>query len=104
MYAIVRSGGHQYRVEVGRYIDVERLSAEEGEKITFDEVLLIAPDNGAPQVGQPLVSGASVSASVVSQYRAKKIYVWKYKPKKRYRLSRGHRQYYTRVMIDAINA
>jgi len=104
MYAIVRTGGRQYRVEVGKYIDVERLPNPEGEKITLEEVLLVAHDNSTPVIGQPLVQGASVSASVIRQYRDKKIYVWKYKPKIRYRRRRGHRQYYTRLMIEAINA
>lgn len=104
MYAIVRTGGRQYRAEVGKTIDVERLPNDEGETITLDEVLLVVPESGDAVVGQPLVDGASVTASVVSQYRAKKILVWKYKPKKRYRRRRGHRQYYTRLKIEAINA
>jgi large subunit ribosomal protein L21 len=104
MYAIVRTGGRQYRAEVGQTIDVERLPYEEGEEITLDEVLLLAPDDGDPVIGQPLVEGATVTASVESQYRDKKIFVWKYKPKKRYRRRRGHRQYYTRLKIEAINS
>lgn len=104
MYAIVRISGRQYRVESGRYIDVERLPNEEGESITIDEVLLVAPDGGTPVIGQPLVEGASVTADVQSQYRADKILVWKYNPKQRYRRRRGHRQYYTRLMIKSINA
>jgi large subunit ribosomal protein L21 len=103
MYAIVRSGGRQYRAEVGRYIDVERLPHAEGDQITLDEVLLLAPDTGDAMIGQPLVQGATVNATVMKQYRDKKIIVWKYKPKIRYRKMRGHRQYYTRLMIDAIN-
>lgn len=104
MYAIVRTGGRQYRAEVGQEIDVERLPNPEGEEITLDEVLLIAPDDGEPVIGKPLVKGASVTVSVVRQYRDRKILVWKYKPKKRYRRRRGHRQYYTRLKIEAINA
>lgn len=103
MYAIIRTGGRQYRAEVGETIDVERLPHDEGETIEIEEVLLVAPENDDPLVGQPLVDGASVTATVVSQYRDKKILVWKYKPKKRYRRRRGHRQYYTRLQIEAIN-
>lgn len=103
MYAIIRTGGRQYRAEVGGTIDVERLPHDEGETIEIEEVLLVAPEDGDPVVGQPLVDGASVTATVVSQYRDKKILVWKYKPKKRYRRRRGHRQYYTRLQIEAIN-
>lgn len=103
MYAIVRTGGRQYRAEVGQEIDVERLPHDEGQEITLEEVLLVKPDDGEPLIGTPLVEGASVTASVVSQYRAKKILVWKYKPKKRYRRRRGHRQYYTRLKIETID-
>ena len=102
MYAIIRTGGRQYRAEVGATIDVERLPHDEGDTIEIDEVLLVAAD-GDLTIGQPLVDGASVTATVVSQYRDKKILVWKYKPKKRYRRRRGHRQYYTRLQIEAIN-
>ncbi|MCI0711378.1 MAG: 50S ribosomal protein L21 [Chloroflexi bacterium] len=103
MYAIIRTGGRQYRAEVGETIDVERLPHDEGQTIEIEEVLLVASEDGDLVVGQPLVDGASVTATVVSQYRDKKILVWKYKPKKRYRRRRGHRQYYTRLQIEAIN-
>lgn len=103
MYAIIRTGGRQYRAEVGETIDVERLPHDEGETIEIEEVLLVASEGDDPVVGQPLVDGASVTATIVSQYRDKKILVWKYKPKKRYRRRRGHRQYYTRLQIEAIN-
>jgi large subunit ribosomal protein L21 len=101
-YAIVRTGGKQYRANVGETIDVEKLPFEAGEVITLEEVLLIAHDNAAPSIGKPLVSGASVKATVVKQYRGPKIIVWKYKAKQRYRRRKGHRQYYTRLKIDAI--
>ncbi len=103
MYAIIRTGGRQYRAEVGETIDVERLPHDEGQTIEIEEVLLVASEDGDLVVGQPLVDGASVTATVVSQYRDKKILVWKYKPKKRYRRRRGHRRYYTRLQIEAIN-
>jgi large subunit ribosomal protein L21 len=103
MYAIVRTGGRQYRAEAGQTIDVERLPHEEGETIEIDDVLLLVPDEGDPLIGQPVVEGAVVTATVVKQGRGRKIFVWKYKPKQRYRRRRGHRQYYTRLRIDSIS-
>ena len=103
MYAVIKSGGRQYRAEKGGVIDVERLPVEEGASLEIDEVLLVAPDDGDPVIGKPLVDGAKVTATCVSQYRARKILVWKYIPKKRYRRRRGHRQYYTRLRIDDIS-
>ena len=102
MYAVIRTGGRQYRAEPGALIDVERLPYEENANIELNEVLLVAQDSGTPLIGKPLVSGAIVKATVVSQFRAKKIFVWKYIPKERYRKRRGHRQYYTRLRIDSI--
>lgn len=102
MYAIVESGGRQYRAEVGHTFSVEKLPYEVGEKIDLDDVLLFV--NGDEiQIGQPYVPGVSVKATVVEQYKGKKIFVWKYRPKKRYRRRQGHRQQYTRLRIDAIN-
>lgn len=103
MYAIIRTAGRQYRAEPGSVIDVERLPFEEGAAIELGEVLLFAPDNGTPVIGQPLVSGAIVKATVVKQGRERKIFIWKYIPKKRYRKRRGHRQYFTRLRIDSIS-
>ena len=91
MYAIVESGGRQYRAEEGQSFSVEKLPYEVGEQIELSNVLLLA-DDAEVQVGKPTVPGASVKATVVDQYRGKKIFVWKYKPKKRYRRRRGHRQ------------
>lgn len=102
MYAIVRSGGKQYRAEPGQTIEVERLPFDEGESIDLGEVLLVVPDDGDPVIGQPVVDGAAVKAIVVQQGRSPKIFVWKYKPKERYRRRRGHRQYFTRLQIDSI--
>ncbi|NDJ87009.1 MAG: 50S ribosomal protein L21 [Chloroflexi bacterium] len=103
MYAVVRSGGHQYRAVVGEIIDVEKLPHDEGDTVELSEVLLVANDNGETQIGKPLVDGATVRATVVSQYRGPKILVWKYRPKKRYRRRQGHRQHYTRLKIEAID-
>ena len=101
MYAIVESGGRQYRAEEGHSFSVEKLPYEVGEQIELENVLLLA--NGEKvTVGQPTVAGASVKATVVEQYRGEKIFVWKYKPKKRYRRRQGHRQSYTRLRIDEI--
>lgn len=102
MYAVIRSGGHQYRVEPGAVVDVERLPVEEGKQFQIEEVLLVVPDSGDVTIGKPVVTGAKVNVTCVSQYRARKIFVWKYKPKKHYRLRRGHRQSYTRLRIDSI--
>jgi large subunit ribosomal protein L21 len=101
VYAIVESGGRQYRAEEGHSFSVEKLPYEVGEQIELANVLLFADDANI-QVGQPSVSGVRVKATVVEQYRGKKIFVWKYKPKKRYRRRQGHRQNYTRLHIDEI--
>lgn len=103
MYAIVECGGRQYRAEEGHTFSVEKLPLEVGEQVELENVLLLA--NGEDiQVGQPTVNGVSVKATVVEQYKGKKIFVWKYKPKKRYRRRQGHRQNYTRLRIDEIVA
>ena len=102
-YAIVATGGKQYRVGVGDVITVEKLNYEAGSTITLDNVLLIGGD-GSTVVGAPLVDGASVSADVVENFRGEKIIVFKYKPKKRYRRRTGHRQELTRLEITSINA
>jgi large subunit ribosomal protein L21 len=102
VYAIVECGGRQYRAEEGSSFSVEKLPYEVGESIELDKVLLVS-DGEEITVGQPTVQDASVSATIVEQYRGKKILVWKYRPSKRYRLKKGHRQSYTRVRIDSIN-
>ncbi len=102
-YAIVRTGGRQYRAMVGKTIDVEKLPYDEGDTVELDEVLLVAPDSSDPVIGQPLVDGAKVTATVVSQFRGPKILIFKYKPKKRYRRRQGHRQHYTRLKIESID-
>jgi large subunit ribosomal protein L21 len=102
-YAIIETGGKQYRVAVGDRLSIEKLPSEAGADVTFERVLMIGGD-GAPRVGTPVISGASVSATIEEQYRGPKIVVFKYKPKKRYRRRTGHRQALTRVAITAINA
>lgn len=101
MYAIVESGGRQYRAEEGHSFSVEKLPYEVGEQIEISNVFLLS-NNGEVKVGQPTVEGVTVKATVVEQYRGKKIFVWKYKSSKRYRRRRGHRQSYTRVRVDEI--
>jgi large subunit ribosomal protein L21 len=102
MYAVVRTGGRQFRAEPGKIIDVEKLNAEAGARLTLNEVLLVVPDEGAPLIGRPLVNGATVQATVLGHYRAKKIIIWKYRPGLRYRRRRGHRQTYTRLKIEDV--
>ncbi len=103
MYAIVECGGRQYRAEEGHSFSVEKLPLEVGEQVELENVLLVA-NGDEVTIGQPTVQGASVKATVVNQYKGKKIFVWKYKPKKRYRRRQGHRQQYTRLRIDEIVA
>jgi len=101
VYAIIRTGGKQYRVQPGDVVRVERISGEVGSKVSLDEVLFVAGD-GAPRVGAPRVEGASVLGTVVEQDRDSKVRVFKYKKRKHYRRTRGHRQSYTAVRIDAV--
>jgi large subunit ribosomal protein L21 len=101
VYAIVRAGGKQYRVEPGDTIYVERLTSPVGETVTLEEVLLVSDDGGA-RVGAPRVAGASVVGTVVEQGRDHKIRVFKYKKRKHYRRTRGHRQAYTALRIDRV--
>lgn len=101
MYAIIESGGRQFRAEEGHSFSTEKLPYEVGEQIELANVLLLA-DDGDVKIGQPTVPGAVVKATVVEQYRGEKIFVWKYKPKKRYRNRKGHRQSYTRLRVDEI--
>ncbi len=103
MYAVIRTGGKQYRVAVGDIIEVEKLDGNVGDQIRLEDVLLVAND-GELKVGQPTVEGASVTARITGQYRGKKILVFRYRPKKRIRVRRGHRQYLTRLQIESIDA
>ena len=101
MYAIVETGGKQYQVEEGRYLDVELLDGEKDSKVVFDKVVMIV--NGKKsKVGQPYVTGACAEGTIMLHDRAKKIIVFKQRPKKGYRKKQGHRQGFTRVMINKI--
>ncbi|MGB7605195.1 MAG: 50S ribosomal protein L21 [Lutisporaceae bacterium] len=102
MYAIIKTGGKQYRVNEGDVISVEKLGVASGEAVVFDEVLVISK-NGEIQIGAPVISGAKVEGTVVQQGKEKKVVVFKYKPKKDFRKKQGHRQPFTRVIIDKIN-
>lgn len=103
MYAIFETGGKQYKVEAGSVVFVEKLDVAEGESVTFDKVLAVA-DGDNVTVGTPVVSGATVTAKVAKQGKAKKIYVFKMKRKKNERSKKGHRQPYTKITIESINA
>ena len=101
MFAIVETGGKQYQVEEGRYLDVELLEGDKDSKVVFDKVVMIV--NGKKsKVGQPYVSGASAEGTVLAHDKAKKVIVFKQRPKKGYRKKQGHRQEFTRVMISKI--
>lgn len=102
MYAVIETGGKQYRVQEGDVVFVEKLSVSEGEEYTFDKVLAVSK-NDELLTGNP-VEGATVSAKVLSQGKDKKIIVFKYKPKKGYRRKQGHRQPHTKIQIEKINA
>jgi len=103
MYAIIESGGKQYKVQAGDVLFVEKLSANEGDTVTFDKVLAVSGDNGFV-AGAPLVAGATVTAKVEKHVKGQKIIVFKYKPKKNERKKQGHRQPYTKVTIESIQA
>ncbi|MBE6184152.1 50S ribosomal protein L21 [Heyndrickxia ginsengihumi] len=102
MYAIIETGGKQIKVEEGQAIYVEKLNAAEGEVVTFDKVLFVGGES--VKVGSPVVEGATVTAKVEKQGRAKKLVVFKYKAKKNYHKKQGHRQPYTKVVVEKINA
>ncbi|MEA3352055.1 MAG: 50S ribosomal protein L21 [Chloroflexota bacterium] len=100
-YAIIDNGGKQYKAVPDNTIEIDRMSVEEGTQIEFDQVFLIS-DDGDVQVGRPTIDGAKVKATIEEHFKDKKIIVFKYIPRKRYRRTRGHRQQYTRVRIDEI--
>ncbi len=102
MYAIIATGGKQYKVAEGDVIRVEKLGVEAGSTFTFDQVLAV--NNGELVIGAPTVAGATVSATVMGDGKAKKVIVYKYKRKTGYHKKNGHRQAYTQVKIDKINA
>ncbi len=103
MYAIFKTGGKQYRVSEGDTITVEKLEAAEGDTVTFDEILTVV-DDADVKVGTPVVAGAKITAKVDKQDKAKKILIFKYKAKSNYRRRQGHRQPYTKITIEKIEA
>ena len=102
MYAIIATGGKQYKVAEGDIIKVEKLGVDAGETVTFDQVLVV--NNGELSIGCPTVAGATVTGTVVKEAKAKKVIVYKYKRKTGYHKQNGHRQLYTQIKIDKINA
>lgn len=102
-HAVIVTGGKQYRVAEGDVIYVEKLNAEDGAAVSFDQVLAVIDEN-SQVFGAPVIEGATVSGTVVKTGKSKKIRVYKMKPKKNYRRTQGHRQFYTKVTINAINA
>ncbi|MCL2855292.1 MAG: 50S ribosomal protein L21 [Defluviitaleaceae bacterium] len=101
MYAIIETGGKQYKVAAGDTIKVEKLAVDAGGNFTFDKVMFVSGDS--PKIGAPYVSGATVTASVLEQGKHKKVVAFKYKPKKAYKRKVGHRQPYTALKIEAVN-
>ena len=102
MYAVIKTGGKQYRVQQGDVIFVEKIDSQANDAVTFEEVLLVG-DGEQTKIGAPVVAGAKVEGKVLSQVKAKKVVVYKYKAKKNERKKQGHRQPYTKVEITAIN-
>ena len=102
MYAVIKTGGKQYRVQQGDVIFIEKIDSQADEAVTFDEVLLVG-DGDQTRIGAPTVAGAKVEGKVLGQVKGKKIVVYKYKAKKNERKKQGHRQPYTKVEITAIN-
>ena len=103
MYAVVNSGGKQYKVQKGEVLKVEKISGDVGNSVTFDRVLMFS-DGENVSIGQPVLDGVSVEGHIVEQGKAKKIIVFKYKRRKRFRRKNGHRQEFTAVLIDSIKA
>ena len=104
MYAIIRTGGKQYRVAVGDTVKVETREAEAGSEVTLNDVLLVAAEDGSIKAGKPVVEGASVKATVLSHGRSDKVRIFKFRRRKHSMKSGGHRQNYTELKIEAINA
>ncbi len=102
MYAIIETGGKQYTVSEGDIIRVEKIQAQPGENISFEKILFIKDDEGNVKVGTPYLSGSRVQVEVIDHGKAKKIRVFKYKRRKNYRRTQGHRQAYTKIKIEKI--
>lgn len=103
MYAIIATGGKQYKVSEGDIVRIEKLVAAEGEAVTFNEVLMVSADNDV-KVGSPFLANATVTATVARNGKGKKVVIFKYKPKSTYHKKQGHRQPFTEVKIEKINA
>jgi large subunit ribosomal protein L21 len=103
MYAVIKTGGKQYKVEKGSTLRVEKLDGDAGAKLTFEEVLLVA-DGENVQIGAPMLSGAKVSAEIVAQEKGEKLIVFKFRRRKAYRRKNGHRQQYTAIKVTDIQA
>ncbi len=103
MYAVIKTGGKQYRVSEGETLKVEKLGAEEGGSVEFDQVLMVA-DGDDIKIGTPLVEGGKVTATVVANGRGKKVKIIKFRRRKHHRKQMGHRQSYTEIQIDSISA
>ena len=104
MYAVIETGGKQHKVSQGEYLRIDKVDAETGSEIVFDKVMLVKTDDDALKIGQPYVENASVTAEVVEQGKKKKIIVFKYKRKKNYQRTQGHRQQFSAIRITAIAA
>ncbi|MBR0574786.1 50S ribosomal protein L21 [Proteiniclasticum sp. BAD-10] len=104
MYAVLNTGGKQYKVSVGDVLKVEKLAAEVNSMVELTDVLAVSNDEGELTIGTPVVAGAKVVAKVIAQDKAKKVIVFKFKPKKDYRKKQGHRQPFTKIVIEKIEA
>jgi large subunit ribosomal protein L21 len=102
MYAVVKTGGKQYKVAPGEKLKIERIPADVGAEVTLDQVLMIVGEGDSVRLGQPIVSGAAVKATVVSQGRGEKVKIFKMRRRKHYQKHQGHRQGYTELRIDSI--
>lgn len=103
MYAVIQTGGKQYRVEEGTYLKIEKLELDKGDSVEFDKVLMVESD-GSVKVGQPFIEGGKVTATVLSQGRHDKVRIIKFRRRKHHMKHQGHRQYYTEIQITGISA
>ena len=104
MYAVIKTGGKQYRVAEGEVVSVEKIEGKTGGKVTFSEVLAVSGKGGALKLGSPTVAKAKVEGEIIENGRAKKIHVFKFKKNSQYQIHRGHRQHFTKVKINKISA
>ncbi len=102
MYALIQTGGKQYKVSEGTIVKIEKVDGEAGGNVVLDQVLMINDENGGVKIGSPLLENATVTARILEQGKNKKIIVYKYKKRKNYRRKQGHRQPYTRLLIEKI--